>query len=157
MLQFAEQFPEKEIVVTLSWQLSWSHILVLLPLKNAEAKLFYAKSASTHGLGVRELRKVIAAKEFERMSIANLQISDNNPGIYNNFKDPYFLDFLGLQTTYLEKDLEEAILRELEAFILEMLCEPLHNNSRLICRTGLDGNKRISPNKPACTKKVFEY
>ena len=114
MLQFAEQFPDKEIVVTLSRQLSWSHILVLLPLKNSDAKLFYAKSVSAQGLGVRELRKVIAAKEFERTSIANLQISSNNPGIYNNFKDPYFLDFLGLQNTYLEKDLEEAIRRDIK-------------------------------------------
>lgn len=120
MLQFAEQFPDKEIVVTVSRQLSWSHILILLPLKNAEENLFYAKAVSAHGLGVRELRKVIAAKEFERTSIANFQISSNNPGIYNNFKDPYFLDFLGLQNTYLEKDLEEAILRKLEAFILEL-------------------------------------
>ena len=38
----------------------------------------------------------------------------------NTFKDPYLLDFLGLQNTYLEKDLEDAILRELEAFILEL-------------------------------------
>lgn len=120
MLQFAEQFSDKEIVVTVSRQLSWSHILALLPLKSSEAKLFYAKSVSTQGLGVRELRKVIAAKEFERTSIANLQNGCNNPDIYNNFKDPYFLDFLGLQNTYLEKDLEEAILRELEAFILEL-------------------------------------
>jgi len=110
----------KLIVVTLSRQLSWSHILALLPLKNAESKMYYANAVFTHGLGVRELRKVIAAKEFERTSIANLQNSSNNPAISNNFKDPYFLDFLGLQNTFLEKDLEEAILRELEAFILEL-------------------------------------
>lgn len=120
MLQFAEQFTDKEIVVTLSRQLSWSHFLILLPLKNPEAKLFYAKSATTHALGVRDLRKHIAAKTFERTTIANLQNTSNNPAIQNSFKDPYLLDFLGLQNTYLEKDLEEAILRELEAFILEL-------------------------------------
>ncbi len=49
-----------------------------------------------------------------------MQNSSNNPAIHNTFKDPYFLDFLGLQNTYLEKDLEAAILRELEAFILEL-------------------------------------
>lgn len=119
MLQFAEQFDE-QIVVTLSRQLSWSHILVLLPLKKTEAKLFYADSVAKGGLGVRELRKKIAGKEFERTTIANLQNTSNHPGIHDNFKDPYFLDFLGLQNTYLEKDLEEAILRELEAFILEL-------------------------------------
>jgi len=120
MLQFAEQFSDEQIVVTLSRQLSWSHILVLLPLKNAEAKIFYATYVAKGGLGVRELRKKISGKEFERTAIANLQNTSSHPAIHNNFKDPYFLDFLGLQNTYLEKDLEEAILRELEAFILEL-------------------------------------
>lgn len=120
MLQFAEQFSDEQIVVTLSRQLSWSHFLVLIPLKNPQAKLFYAKAATVQGLGVRDLRKQIANKEFERTTIANLQNTSNHPAIYNNFKDPYFLDFLGLQNTYLEKDLEQAILRELEAFILEL-------------------------------------
>ncbi|HTF27227.1 MAG TPA: PDDEXK nuclease domain-containing protein [Flavitalea sp.] len=110
----------KQIVVTLSRQLSWSHILVLLPLKNVEAKLFYASSVAIGGIGVRELRKKISGKEFERTVIANLQNTSNHPAIHNNFKDPYFLDFLGLQNTYLEGDLEEAILKELEAFILEL-------------------------------------
>ena len=108
----------KQIVVTLSRQLSWSHFLVLLPLKNPEAQLFYAKSAITQALGVRDLRRQITGKTFERTTIANLQNASNNPAIHNSFKDPYLLDFLGLQNTYLEKDLEEAILRELEAFIL---------------------------------------
>lgn len=120
MLQFAEQFRDKEIVVTLSRQLSWSHILILLPLKTPDAKLFYANSVAAQSLGVRELRKKIANKEFERTAIANIQNTSNHPAIHNNFKDPYFLDFLGLQNTYLEKDLERAILRELEAFILEL-------------------------------------
>ena len=92
----------------------------MLPLKNPESKLFYAKSAATHALGVKDLRKHIAAKTFERTTIANLQNTSKNPAIQNSFKDPYLLDFLGLQNTYLEKDLERAILRELEAFILEL-------------------------------------
>ena len=120
MLQFAEQFYDEEIVVTLSRQLSWSHILVLLPLKNTDAKFFYAKSVADQGLGVRDLRGKIAAKAFERTEISNLQNTSKHPALLNNFKDPYFLNFLGLQDTYLEKDLELAILRELEAFILEL-------------------------------------
>lgn len=120
MLQFSDQFKEEKIVVTLSRQLSWSHFLSLLPLKNADAKLFYADLAAAQALGVRELRKKIAGKEFERTSIANLQIKNKGNNIHNNFKDPYFLDFLGLQNTFLEKDLEQSILRELEAFILEL-------------------------------------
>ena len=120
MIQFADQFSDIEIVVTLSRQLSWSHFLVLIPLKSPEAKLYYAQSSATQTLGVRELRKQISTKTFERSSIANLQNTSNHPAIHNTFKDPYFLDFLGLQNTYLENDLEEAILQELEAFILEL-------------------------------------
>ncbi len=120
MIQFAEQFTDITIVVTLSRQLSWSHFVTLLPLKTIEAKLFYAQTASNQALGVRDLRKQIEVKAFERTSISNLQATPNNFNTYNTFKDPYFLDFLGLQNTYLEKDLEEAILRELEAFILEL-------------------------------------
>jgi predicted nuclease of restriction endonuclease-like (RecB) superfamily len=120
MLQFAEQFPDHSIVVTLSRQLSWSHFLVLIPLKSQEAKLYYAQASATQTLGVRDLRKQISTKTFERSSIANLQNTSNHPAIHNTFKDPYFLDFLGLQNSYLEKDLEAAILRELEALILEL-------------------------------------
>ena len=120
MIQFAEQFPDIQIVGPLARQLSWSHFTILIPIKNQEAKLFYANLAAESLLGKRELRKQISTKTFERSSIANLQNTSNHPAIHNTFKDPYFLDFLGLQNTYLEKDLEEAILRELEAFILEL-------------------------------------
>ncbi len=120
MMQFAEQFTDFEIVVTLSRQLNWSHFLVLIPLKNEEAKFYYAQAIAAQSLSVRDLRKQITTKIFERTAIANLQITATNPTIHNTFKDPYFLDFLGLKNTYLEKDLEQAILRELEAFILEL-------------------------------------
>jgi predicted nuclease of restriction endonuclease-like (RecB) superfamily len=120
MMQFADQFTDIDTVKTLSGKLSWSHFVELLPLKKQEAKLFYAQESANKGLGVRELRKQILTKTFERTDIANLQNSSNHPAIHNNFKDPYFLDFLGLKDTFLEKDLEQAILRELEAFILEL-------------------------------------
>jgi predicted nuclease of restriction endonuclease-like (RecB) superfamily len=112
MMQFAEQFSDFGILVTLSRQLSWSHFVELLPLKSAEAKLFYANISFEQTLGIRELRKQIALKAFERTSIANLQIVKGDIVPLNTFKDPYILD--------LEKDLEQAILRELEAFILEL-------------------------------------
>jgi len=120
MIQFAELFPDFQIVVTLSRQLSWSHFLVLIPLKSDETKQFYAQLAISGRLGVRELRKQIAGKTFERTAIANVLATqaDNIPA--NTFKDPYLLDFLGLQNGYLEKDIEAAILNELEKFILEL-------------------------------------
>ena len=120
MLQFAEQFTDNSIVVTLSRQLSWSHFLALIPLKTLESKMFYAQISVDQALGVRDLRKHIKSKTFERTYIANLQSVPKSMNSFNTFKDPYFLDFLGLQNSYVEKDLEEAILRELEAFILEL-------------------------------------
>jgi predicted nuclease of restriction endonuclease-like (RecB) superfamily len=120
MLQFVEQFEDFSIVVTLSRQLSWSHFLVLLPLKNAEAKQYYANFSSAEHWSVRELRKQIECKAFERKEIANTQWSTFKPELLNTFKDPYILDFLNIKNTYLEQDLERAILQELESFILEL-------------------------------------
>lgn len=119
MMQFADQFPEIEIVVTVSRQLSWSHILNILPLKKQEAKLYYSKIASENSLSVRELREQINRKAFERSEIANVQLSNQTDIPFDTFKDPYILDFLQLKEGYLEKDLESAILKELEQFILE--------------------------------------
>ena len=65
MIKFAREFADPNIVVTLSQQLSWSHILALLPLKMAEAKLYYAEEASKHNLGVRDLRHMISRKAYE--------------------------------------------------------------------------------------------
>lgn len=120
MMQFADQFTDKEIVVTLSRQLSWSHFLAILPIKNQEAKLFYANQVSSQLMSVRDLRKQIATKAFERTTIANIQTGSSEHDLKYNFKDPYLLDFLNLGNAYLEKDLEQAILDELEKFILEL-------------------------------------
>jgi predicted nuclease of restriction endonuclease-like (RecB) superfamily len=120
MLRFAEQFTDKQIVVTLSRQLSWSHFIELLPIKNPEAKLFYAHQVSNQLMGVRDLRKQIATKTFERAAIANIQTNPSEHNLQYTFKDPYLLDFLNLGNAYLEKDLEQAILYELEKFILEL-------------------------------------
>ena len=85
-----------------------------------ESKIFYAKNAIEQNWGKRELRNQITRKAFERNEIANIQISSSQPELLNTFKDPFMLDFLNLKNTYLEQDLERAILQELEAFILEL-------------------------------------
>lgn len=120
MIQFAEQFQDFEIVVPLARQLSWSHFLILIPLKSIEAKFYYAEKAAESNWGKRELRNQISRKAFERSEIANIQQTQVDPSFQNQFKDPYLLDFLGLKNTYLEHDLEQAILRDLESFILEL-------------------------------------
>jgi len=119
MIKFAELFQDMEIVATLSQQLSWSHFIEILPIKSEDARQYYSKDAIERNLGVRDLRKQIARKAYERREIANSQLTEKSAVPFNVFKDPYLLDTLGLKDNYLEADLEKAILIELESFILE--------------------------------------
>jgi len=119
MMQFAEQFLDFEIVSKPSTLLSWSHFIEILPLKTMDAKLFYLNEASRSLVGVMQLRDMINRRAYERKEIADTQISSVSPIPIGTFKDPYLFDVLGIKDEYLEADLEEAILRELEKFILE--------------------------------------
>ncbi|MCB2001514.1 MAG: DUF1016 family protein [Rhodoferax sp.] len=131
MMRFAEVFPDLEIVSTLSRQLAWSHFLELIYLKDPLARDFYAQMCSADGWSVRTLRDRVDSMLFERTALSKkpdelvrleldaLQAQgDMTPALL--LKDPYVLGFLGLQDRYLEKDLEDAILRELESFLLEL-------------------------------------
>jgi len=131
MIQFAEVFSDKKIVVSLIRQLSWTHFIALIPLKNDLQRDFYAEMCRVERWSVRTLRKKIDGMLYERTAISKkpeelvkkelsaLREEDRlTPDLV--FRDPYFLDFLGLKDTYSEKDLETAILREMESFILEL-------------------------------------
>jgi len=120
MIQFAERFPKFEKVVTLSRHLSWSHFLAIIPLKTEAERDFYSKLVCENPMGVRKLREQISRKVYERIENANLQIIENKNIEQGIFKDPYLLDFLNLEAGYLENDLEQAILKELELFLLEL-------------------------------------
>ena len=119
MTQLAKLFSDVEIVSALSTQLSWSHFCELIRLKTEEARLYYAQDAATRRLGIRELRRQISRKAFERQEIANTALTEQSAIPFNLFKDPYLLDTLGLKDNYPEADLEKAILADLESFILE--------------------------------------
>jgi predicted nuclease of restriction endonuclease-like (RecB) superfamily len=131
MVQFAEVFPEEEIVVTLSRQLSWSHFSALLPLTRPFQREFYAEMARIEGWSVRTLRARIDSMLYERTALSKQpddliqqelamlrSKGDLTPALL--LKDPYVLDFLELNDRFLERDLEDAILRELETFLLEL-------------------------------------
>jgi len=120
MIQFAQAFSDPQIVSTLSTQLAWSHFVELLPVKSSEARLFYAKQAAEGCLGVRELRGIIERKAYQRREIANAQVAPGSELPIDAFKDPYLLDFLGLQDGFSERDLESAIIHDLQAFLLEV-------------------------------------
>lgn len=131
MIQFAEVFQEEENVVSLIRQLSWTHFLALIPLKDPLQREFYAEMCRVERWSVRTLRKQIDSMLFERTAISRkpeevirheletLREQDLlSPELV--FRDPYVLDFLGLKDRFLEKDLENAILRELESFLMEL-------------------------------------
>ncbi len=131
MVRFAEAFPDPEIVATLSQQLGWSHFQQLLPLGQPIQRDFYAEMCRIERWSVRTLRKKIDSMLYERTAVskkpeevaraelAKLRSEDKlTPDLV--FRDPYVPDFLGLKDRYLEKDLEDAILREMEAFLLEL-------------------------------------
>ncbi len=123
MMQFADLFPDVKIVSPLATQLSWSHFIEVLKIKDDKARLYYLEKSAESTWSKRELRRQIERKAYERSEIANTQIittADEFSEISGVFKDPYFLDFLGLKEGYLENDLESAIIKELENFILEL-------------------------------------
>jgi predicted nuclease of restriction endonuclease-like (RecB) superfamily len=131
MLRFADVYPDREIVQTLSGLLTWSHLCELVYVDEPLKRDFYAQICATERWSVRTLRKKIDGMLFERTAIsrkpeklaaqelAALREEDRlSPALV--FRDPYVLDFLDLQETYSERDLEEAILRELERFMIEL-------------------------------------
>jgi len=120
MIQFAQLYPDEQIVVTLSRQLSWSHFLALLPVKSENARAFYAAQAVQGRLGVRDLRGIIERKAYERREIANSQVAVGSAVPLDTFRDPYLLDFLGLDDGFHEHDLESAIIHDMQAFLLEV-------------------------------------
>jgi len=131
MIRFAAAFPDEEIVSTLSTQLGWSHFCELLLVKEPLARDYYAEMCRVERWSVRTLREKVGGMLFERTAISKkpahlieqelktLREEDRlTPDLV--FRDPYFLDFLGLTGSYSERDLESAILRELETFIMEL-------------------------------------
>ncbi|WP_188503831.1 PDDEXK nuclease domain-containing protein [Nesterenkonia alkaliphila] len=119
MLQFSQVYPDPEIVVSLGRQLSWTHFLALIAVPNAQARQFYAEQAVASRLSVRALRDLIGRQGFERKEIANAQTAGSAAVPADSFLAPYFLDFLGLPDAYAEQDLEDAIVRDMQSFLLE--------------------------------------
>ena len=131
IIKFYESFIDYKIVTTVSAQLTWSHFVELISIEDELKREFYASMCSSERWSVRTLRerkssmmyeRTIISKKPELTIINDLELLREENKMTSDlfFKDPYVLDFLGLEDTYSEKDLENAILAELEKFILEM-------------------------------------
>jgi len=131
MLQFYKLFPEKEIVVSLIRQLTWTHILAIIPIEDPLKREFYIEICKLEKWSVRTFRERIKSMLYERTAISkkpdetikhDLELLKNEQKMSPDlvFRDPYFLSFLGLSDTYSEKDLETSIIAELQRFITEL-------------------------------------
>ena len=131
MIRCAEVFPDAKILYALSTNLSWTHLRRIIYLDDPLKRDFYAEMCRMEQWNTRTLNLKIQSMLFERTALSKkpdklmaaelkkLREEDKlSPDLV--FRDPYLLDFLGLKDTYAEKDLEAAILREIEAFILEL-------------------------------------
>lgn len=131
MIRFAEVFPDWQIMSALMTQLGWTHFLHIIPLNDPLKREFYAEMCRIERWSTRALRAKLDGMLFKRTALSRkpaklaalelkqLREKDKlTPDLV--FRDPYLLDFLGLKDTYAEKDVEAAILREMESFILEL-------------------------------------
>jgi predicted nuclease of restriction endonuclease-like (RecB) superfamily len=129
--RFYKAFSKIKIVATLSPLLSWSHFIELTNVKNDLARSYYTELCKIEHWNVRELRDRINSMLYERTALSKrpeklikqeLKQLQSQKKFTENivFRDNYFLDFLDLKDVYSEKDLETAILIELQKFIIEI-------------------------------------
>lgn len=120
-------------VQTLSGQLGWSHYCELLSISDKDKRHFYEVECSNARWSVRELRRQIASSLFERLLLSNGKMNKQEVldlALKGNeivkpqdiVKDPYVFEFLGLpeDKPMMESDLEEALVRQIEKFLLEL-------------------------------------
>ena len=131
MVRFNQSFPDVEILQALSAKLSWTHFTLLIAIDDPLKREFYTRMSQLEGWSTRVLSERIDAMLFERTALSKkpeetirlellalAERGEMTPALV--LKDPYVLDFLELNDHYVEKDLEDAILRELEQFLLEL-------------------------------------
>lgn len=130
-LRFAESIRDEEIVSDLRRQLSWTHIKSLIYIEDPLKRDFYIEMCRLERWSTRQLTERIESQLYERTALSRKpeetarhdieqlrQEKQLSPSLL--LKDPYVLDFLDLNDRYIERDLEDAILRELESFLLEL-------------------------------------
>lgn len=131
MMQFASIFPDEQILSPLVSQLSWSHFLMVMPLKDDLKREFYLTMAASERWSKRTLKDKIDSMLFERTAIASKPdelIKKELASLRNDdvmspdlvFKSPYFLEFTGLKGMYNERSLEDCLVANLERFIIEL-------------------------------------
>ena len=130
MMKVARYYSNEEMFATLSQTLTWGHFLELVTIENDTKRLFYQQMGIVEHWSIRQLREKEDAMMYERSLIAvkpedeitntleNMTPAHMNPDVV--LRNSYVLDFLGLSGYYSEEELEDAISKQLEDFILEL-------------------------------------
>lgn len=133
-IQFMRRFyQEYKIQQTLSVKLTWSHYCELLSISDKNKREFYEQEAKNANWSVRELKRQINTSLYERLLLSKGEVNRQEVlnlalnGIEINrpkdiIKDPYVFEFLGIPENklMLEGDLEKALVRQIEKFLLEL-------------------------------------
>jgi predicted nuclease of restriction endonuclease-like (RecB) superfamily len=131
MIKFAKQFPNREIVSTLSRQLSWSHFVLISAIDDGLKRDFYADMCRIQHWSVRSLKNQLDSMLYERTLISKKpeiviksqldklkKLDEMTPEL--TFKEPYFINFIGANDSYSEADLENLILNNITDFLQEL-------------------------------------
>lgn len=131
MMRVSDAFPDAQIVSALRRELGWTHFKTLAYIDDEVKREFYTELCRRERWSTRRLQERMQAMFYERTALsgkpevlakkelAEVRSTDMlTPDMV--FRDPYLLDFLGLKNTFSEKDLETAILRELEQVLREL-------------------------------------
>lgn len=113
-----------------AFPLSWSHYVRLLSVETPEARAFYETESLRGGWSVRQLDRQISTLFYERTALAKNKAAlltagakarpEDAVSVEEEIKNPLVLEFLGLRDDYAESDLEDSLVRHLEAFLLEL-------------------------------------
>ena len=126
MVRFYREYPEIEIVQTLSAQITWSHNLEILRVESKEQRLWYINKTIENGWSVNVLAHQIDTNLYSRQigqkKVSNFPINLSSPQselALETMKDPYVFDFIELKEDAQEKDLEEALIKNITKVLLE--------------------------------------
>ena len=133
MRRFFQKYKMEHIQQTASVKLSWSHYCELLTITDDKERSFYEKEAEKSNWSFRELKRQIDSSLFQRLLLSEgnankekvLELSQKGIEVAKPkdiIKDPYVFEFLGIPENkpFLEKDIEDALVRQLENFFLEL-------------------------------------
>lgn len=127
--QFYLTYPDQEICYTVCSKLSWSHNRLIMRIDNEQARTYYLTKSKAENWSVRQLQRNISSHYYERLLSApneknklTLTVPETAINTGDFIKDPYVLEFLNLpeNAKLRETHLEQSIISNLQAFLLEM-------------------------------------